>query len=68
MLYLVDLMPLTLLVTMDVIRYTQGKMIEWDATMMSVSRGVGAKFHRSALTEELGQVSYIMSDKTGTLT
>jgi magnesium-transporting ATPase (P-type) len=53
---------------MDVIRYTQGKMIEWDATMMSVSRGVGAKFHRSALTEELGQVSYIMSDKTGTLT
>jgi hypothetical protein len=54
MLYLVDFMPLTLLVTMDVIRYTQGKLIEWDVSMISMSRSVGAKFHRSALTEELG--------------
>lgn len=68
LLRLVGMVPLGLLVGMDIVRYAQSKFIEWDAQMHSISKFVAAKVHRSSLTEELGQVSYILSDKTGTLT
>lgn len=42
--------------------------MEWDISMVSLSKCVEAKVHRSSLSEELGQVAYVLSDKTGTLT
>jgi P-type E1-E2 ATPase len=68
MLRLVELVPVTLLVSMELIRYGQAKVVEWDCGMHSMSKYVSAKVHRSSLMEQLGQVSYILSDKTGTLT
>ena len=68
MLRLVDMVPISLLVAMEIVRYMQSKLIEWDVSMHSLTKSVAAQVHRASLTEELGQVSYILSDKTGTLT
>lgn len=68
MLRFVELVPTTLLVSMEVIRYAQSMFVQWDVSMHSLSKYVSAKVHRSSLMEQLGQVSYILSDKTGTLT
>lgn len=42
--------------------------MEVDCEMMCKNTGVGAVVQQSGLNEELGQVRYIFSDKTGTLT
>ena len=42
--------------------------MEWDVDLISEHKGLQANVQSSSLNEELGQVSYILSDKTGTLT
>ena len=49
-------------------RYFQALFIEWDVDLFDEDRGVQARAQTSNLNEELGQVDYIFSDKTGTLT
>ena len=68
MLLLMNFIPMSLIVTLDFIRYMQARFIEWDISMVSLSKCVEATVGRSRLSEELGQVAYILSDKTGTLT
>ena len=46
----------------------QGLFVTWDVSMFSLSKGIEPQVHSSRLSEELGQVSYILADKTGTLT
>lgn len=41
-------------------------MIQWDKNFMTLDRP--AAVHSSNLSEELGVIEYIFSDKTGTLT
>jgi len=50
------------------VKFLQGMLIEYDATMFDESKDMSAKTQSSNLNEELGQISYIFSDKTGTLT
>lgn len=61
--------PMSLYVTFDLAKITQMKYIDWDEDMACTIDGetVHAKA-RSLSVTDLGQVKYIFSDKTGTLT
>lgn len=50
------------------VKYIQALFMEWDAQMVTAQNGISAIVQQSGLNEELGQVSYVFSDKTGTLT
>ncbi|XP_051505052.1 probable phospholipid-transporting ATPase IA isoform X3 [Myxocyprinus asiaticus] len=63
-----NLIPISLLVTLEVIKFVQAFFINWDTDMLYEANNTPAMARTSNLNEELGQVKYIFSDKTGTLT
>jgi len=63
-----NLVPISLLVTLEMVKYVQGMFINWDINMYDKVNRIPAKVQTSTLNEELGQVKFIFSDKTGTLT
>ncbi|KFO33320.1 Putative phospholipid-transporting ATPase IB [Fukomys damarensis] len=63
-----NLIPISLLVTLEVVKYTQALFINWDTDMYYIENDTPAMARTSNLNEELGQVKYLFSDKTGTLT
>uniref|UniRef100_A0A3P8UR41 Phospholipid-transporting ATPase n=1 Tax=Cynoglossus semilaevis TaxID=244447 RepID=A0A3P8UR41_CYNSE len=63
-----NLIPISLLVTLEVIKFIQAFFINWDTDMHYEPTNTPAMARTSNLNEELGQVKYIFSDKTGTLT
>ena len=63
-----NFVPISLLVTMESIKFFQGMFMEWDIDMYDKESLSGCKVQSSTLNEELGQVKYVFSDKTGTLT
>ncbi|CAD8165511.1 unnamed protein product [Paramecium octaurelia] len=58
--------PISLLVTLETVKFFQAQMIQWDKNYLTLDRP--AAVHSSNLSEELGVIEYIFSDKTGTLT
>uniref|UniRef100_A0A8C6ZKS8 Phospholipid-transporting ATPase n=1 Tax=Nothoprocta perdicaria TaxID=30464 RepID=A0A8C6ZKS8_NOTPE len=63
-----NLIPISLLVTLEVVKFIQAYFINWDIDMRYEPTDTAAMARTSNLNEELGQVKYIFSDKTGTLT
>lgn len=63
-----NLVPISLFVTVEVIKYYQAFLISSDIEMYDASSDTPAICRTSSLVEELGQIQYIFSDKTGTLT
>ncbi|KAK6486294.1 phospholipid-transporting ATPase IB-like [Huso huso] len=63
-----NLIPISLLVTLEVVKFTQALFINWDTEMYYSETDTPAMARTSNLNEELGQVKYLFSDKTGTLT
>lgn len=63
-----NLIPISLLVTLEVVKFTQALFINWDRDMYYADTDTPAMARTSNLNEELGQVKYLFSDKTGTLT
>ena len=62
------LIPLSLYVTMEIIKVMQLCLVQYDIDMYHVESNTSADAKTATILEELGQVSYIFSDKTGTLT
>jgi P-type E1-E2 ATPase len=52
----------------EVIRLAMSFLIGWDLQMYHEESDTPAKARTTTLNEELGQIEYIFSDKTGTLT
>uniref|UniRef100_A0A1I7UFC6 Phospholipid-transporting ATPase n=1 Tax=Caenorhabditis tropicalis TaxID=1561998 RepID=A0A1I7UFC6_9PELO len=63
-----NLIPISLQVTLEIVRFFQAIYINNDIEMYDVNSDSCAIARTSNLNEELGQVKFIMSDKTGTLT
>ncbi|KAK9331378.1 hypothetical protein V1520DRAFT_275148 [Lipomyces starkeyi] len=62
------LIPLSLYVSMEIVKIGQRIMLIWDVDMYHEPTDTPCEAHTSSINEELGQVSYVFSDKTGTLT
>ncbi|KAI8819345.1 uncharacterized protein EV422DRAFT_108803 [Fimicolochytrium jonesii] len=63
-----NLIPLSLIVTMELAKYFLCALINQDLDLYHEESDTPAMARTSSLIEELGQVDYIFSDKTGTLT
>ncbi|XP_030647206.1 probable phospholipid-transporting ATPase IM [Chanos chanos] len=60
--------PISLYVSMEFIRLGNSYYINWDRKMYHARSDTPAEARTTTLNEELGQIKYIFSDKTGTLT
>jgi phospholipid-transporting ATPase len=75
-LLIANMIPISLYVSMKVIRFCQSFFIYWDVEMIHSGEDplTGEKFSHPAkvrsmdVNDSLGQISYLFSDKTGTLT
>jgi phospholipid-transporting ATPase len=63
-----NLVPISLFVTVELVKYYQAFLINSDLDIYYDKTDTPAVFRTSSLVEELGQIEYIFSDKTGTLT
>uniref|UniRef100_A0AAQ4NYX3 Phospholipid-transporting ATPase n=1 Tax=Gasterosteus aculeatus aculeatus TaxID=481459 RepID=A0AAQ4NYX3_GASAC len=62
------IIPVSMYVTVEMQKFLGSYFITWDEEMFDEELGEGALVNTSDLNEELGQVEYVFTDKTGTLT
>ena len=62
-----EFIPFSLYIIIDLIRLFQGKFIEWDIKLYDENKNLNSSV-RGNVTEDLGKIEYILTDKTGTLT
>ena len=62
------LIPISLIVSTEIIKLIQGIFIKWDISLYSRFRHCFCGVKSVSIIEELGNVNFIFSDKTGTLT
>ena len=69
-----NVIPISLQITLELVKVLQAGFVSWDEEMMyrnpfvKDDPGTWALARTSNLNEELGQIKYVFSDKTGTLT
>ena len=68
LLLLNTMIPISLIITLELVKIVQGLFIGVDAESYSFTRKKFITTNSVSLNEELGMVDYIFSDKTGTLT
>ena len=62
------MIPISLIVTLEFVKLFQSFFINKDVDMYNEENGRYARVSATTIIEELGQVEYVFSDKTGTLT
>ena len=62
------MIPISLIISLEVIKVIQSAMIEFDQDMYYEEYKIGCKVLNTMIHEELGKIEYIFADKTGTLT
>ncbi|XP_076350906.1 phospholipid-transporting ATPase IF-like isoform X2 [Tachypleus tridentatus] len=60
--------PISLYVTIEMVKFMGSMFLTWDAELYDKNSNEFAMCNSSDLNEELGQVQYLFTDKTGTLT
>jgi phospholipid-transporting ATPase len=68
LLLLNNYVPISLYVSLEIAKTVQGRQMNWDLSMYHAETDTPALTRTTNLNEELGQIQYILSDKTGTLT
>jgi phospholipid-transporting ATPase len=62
-----NFVPISLMLTLETVKFFQGALISIDKGMIA-HNDIECRVQSSNLNEELGQIDYVFSDKTGTLT
>ncbi len=62
------IIPIALFVALEVQKFLSSKFFPWDLALYDAGRDLPAKCNTSDINEELGLVTHLFSDKTGTLT
>ncbi|XP_066430585.1 phospholipid-transporting ATPase IK [Eleutherodactylus coqui] len=62
------IVPMAMYITLEFVHLVHSKYINWDLHMYYVEKDMPATVRSTNLNDLLGQVEYIFSDKTGTLT
>ncbi|XWS63438.1 hypothetical protein CRYUN_Cryun06bG0096900 [Craigia yunnanensis] len=62
------MIPISIKVSLDLVKSLYAKFIDWDYEMIDQETGIPSHATNTAISEDLGQVEYILTDKTGTLT
>ncbi|KAL3324076.1 hypothetical protein AABB24_038316 [Solanum stoloniferum] len=62
------MIPISIKVSLDLVKSLYAKFIDWDNEMVDPETGTPSHATNTAISEDLGQVEYILTDKTGTLT
>ena len=60
-----QLIPISLYVTLELVKVMQCTLLTWDLHMYHKASGTPFLCRTTTLNEELGQVQYVLSDKTG---
>ena len=60
-----QLIPISLYVTLELVKVMQCTLLTWDLHMYHQDSGTPFLCRTTTLNEELGQVQYVLSDKTG---
>ncbi|NXL89362.1 AT8B3 ATPase, partial [Alectura lathami] len=62
------IIPMSMYITLEFIYLVNSFFINWDLEMYYAVKDIPAKARSTSLNDQLGQVEYVFSDKTGTLT
>ncbi|KAM6107225.1 phospholipid-transporting ATPase IK [Pterocles gutturalis] len=62
------IIPMSMYITFEFIYLVNSCFINWDLEMYYAAKDIPAKARSTSLNDQLGQIEYIFSDKTGTLT
>ncbi|NXI42569.1 AT8B3 ATPase, partial [Galbula dea] len=68
MILLSIIIPMSMYITFEFIYLVNSCFINWDLEMYYAAKDIPAKARSTSLNDQLGQIEYIFSDKTGTLT